>query len=65
MTSIKALTNKFWEQKKSDLFFQHFPTQANLHYGREAPITLLLKNFDLTPKNRVIAHCAVMLFFGG
>jgi hypothetical protein len=44
MTTIQALTNKLWEQKKSCLFFQHFPTKAELrvapyHFSKKVNIS--------------------------
>ena len=44
MTTIQALTNKLWEQKKSCLFFQHFPTKVELrvapyHFSKKVNIS--------------------------
>ena len=44
MTTIQALTNKLWEQKKSCLFFQHFPTKINIAIPRVVSRTLRVRD---------------------
>ena len=44
MTTIQALTNKLWEQKKSCLFFQHFPTKRNIAILKVVSRTLRVRD---------------------